>query len=666
MSTPQSYTKQTTAFVITTAMLTFISYWRGASIVLCDLASSAYYACGVAEQAVGKAAPWFILIIMAFSLCVRMVYMESCAMFVRGGVYRVVREAIGPSLAKISVSALLFDYILTGPISAVSAGHYLTGFLNQFFTFTGVHLQLEPHSTSMIVAVVITLYFWRQNVIGIEESSHKSLRIMQLTGIMTVILLAWSLITLYLNPRPLPPFTPHLTDEALGWLSGIDWARTIGAVGIIIALGHSLLAMSGEESLAQVYRELGAPKMKNLKRCAAIIFVFSITLTGIISLLAVTIIPDDIRTTIYQDNLLSGLAMSLAGPNMAKLIMQGFVVIVGALILSGAVNTSFVGANGVLNRVAEDGLLPPAMRKPHPRFGTTSRMIHLITGLQLFTIFLCRGDVYTLGEAYAFGVIWSFVSQTAAVMVLRWKNRQTREFEVPLNLTIMGIHIPVGISLVFIALFLMAIGNFFTKTVATKWGIIFTGLCYIALRLSEAYTLRKSGAGAQHHLERVNVQLESTATPETIGCEHEKRILVATRDPKSLIQLRRVLGEIDAKKTDVVVMTVNRVLTLDKTTSEKLPVEEQELLTQIVTVAEKFGLHVTPLIVPANDPIFAIAKAAYDLNVQEIILGKSEKTTVEIQVEKFTFAWGYITAHNPRKITVRVVWESSEYKYVLG
>src|SRR3989338_4847130 len=138
MNAPSSYSKQTTAFVITTAMLTFISYWRGAAVVLCDLASSAYYACGVAEQAVGKAAPWFILAIMLFSFCVRMVYMESCAMFVRGGVYRVVREAIGPTLAKISVSALLFDYILTGPISAVAAGHYLTGFINQLCATFGV------------------------------------------------------------------------------------------------------------------------------------------------------------------------------------------------------------------------------------------------------------------------------------------------------------------------------------------------------------------------------------------------------------------------------------------------------------------------------------------------------------------------------------------------
>lgn len=665
MNPPSSYSKQTTAFVITTAMLTFISYWRGAALVLCDLASSAYYACGVAEHAIGKAAPWFILAIMVFSFFVRMVYMESCGMFVRGGVYRVVREAIGPSLAKISVSALLFDYVLTGPISAVSAGHYLTGFINQICAATGVPLVLEPRLTAMLFSVVIILYFWRQNIIGIEESSTKALRIMQLTGVMTVVLVTWSVITLLLDPKPLPPFMPQITDESLGWLSGFNWAHTVGAVGIIIALGHSLLAMSGEESLAQVYRELGAPKMKNLKRCAGIIFAFSFILTGIVSLLAVMIIPDGVRDS-YRDNLLSGLAMNLAGPEMAKLILQGFVVVVGALILSGAVNTSFVGANGVLNRVAEDGLLPPVMRKTHPRFGTTSRMIHLIAGLQIFTIFLCQGDVYTLGEAYAFGVVWSFVSQTAAVMVLRWKNRQPREFEVPGNFNIKGIHIPVGIFLVFSMLLLLAVGNFFTKTVATKWGVIFTGLCYIALRISEAYTRRKTGADAQHHLERVNVQLESTATPESIGCKFENRILVASRDPKNLAQLRRAMAEIDPKKTDIVVMTVNRTLSPEQTESEELPIEEQELLTQIVTAAEKFGLHVIPLIVPAIDPIYAIAKAAYDLNVKEIILGKSEKTSVEVQVEKFTFAWGYITARNPRKVVIRIVWENSEYKYVLG
>src|SRR5579859_2529505 len=84
--------------LVTTAMLTFISFWRAAAIVLCDLASTAYYIGGISEQAIGKAAPWFILGVMLFSYAVRAVYVESCTMFTRGGVYKVVKEAMGGSL----------------------------------------------------------------------------------------------------------------------------------------------------------------------------------------------------------------------------------------------------------------------------------------------------------------------------------------------------------------------------------------------------------------------------------------------------------------------------------------------------------------------------------------------------------------------------------------
>ena len=121
----------------TTVLLSFISFWRAAAIVLADLGSTAYYVGGIAEQAVGKAAPWFILGVMLFSYAVRAVYIESSAMFVRGGVYRVVKEAMGGTMAKLSVSALLFDYVLTGPISSVSAGQYIAGLVNDFFARSG-------------------------------------------------------------------------------------------------------------------------------------------------------------------------------------------------------------------------------------------------------------------------------------------------------------------------------------------------------------------------------------------------------------------------------------------------------------------------------------------------------------------------------------------------
>src|SRR5260370_38956796 len=100
--------------------------------------------------------------------------------------------------------------------------------------------------------------------------------------------------------------------------------------------------------------------------------------------------------------------------------------------LAGAVNTAIVGSNGVLNRVSEDGILPEWFRKPHRRFGTSYRILNLVVALQLLTIILSRGDIFLLGEAYAFGVMWSFSMRGLAVLVLRYNKQGKREFRVAL------------------------------------------------------------------------------------------------------------------------------------------------------------------------------------------------------------------------------------------
>src|SRR6201982_1210291 len=153
-------------FVATTVMLTFISFWRASAIVLSDLASSAYYAGGDAEKGIGKSAPWFILAVMLFSYAVRALYIESSSMFVRGGVSRVVKEAMGGTLAKFSVSALLFDYVLTGPISAESAGLYLSGFIKEIGDYAHHRLLFNDNYFAAGFAALIVLYFWWKNTQG--------------------------------------------------------------------------------------------------------------------------------------------------------------------------------------------------------------------------------------------------------------------------------------------------------------------------------------------------------------------------------------------------------------------------------------------------------------------------------------------------------------------
>ena len=470
-------------FVATTVMLTFISFWRAAAIVLSDLASSAYYVGGDAEKVIGKSAPWFVLAVMLFSYAVRSIYIESSSMFVRGGVYRVVKEAMGGTLAKLSVSALLFDYILTGPISSVAAGQYVAGFLTDTFHHLGYEIHVPENSFAAFFAVLVTLYFWWKNTQGIHESSERALQIMKITTVMVVVLIAWCLLTLAKRGGQLPPLPSpidmHHDRESLGWLLG-TWAARIPLVMLLVGFGHSVLAMSGEESLAQVNREIEHPKLKNLEKTGLVIFLYSLFFTSLVSFFAVMIIPDRVRPDYYA-NLIGGLAMNVVGPYTLRLVFQGFVVIVGALILSGAVNTAIVGANGVLSRMVEDGVLTTWFKKPHKRFGTSYRVINMIVGLQIFTIVASHGNIYLLASLYAFGVIWSFSFMSLAVVVLRYTSPENREWKVPGNIRIKGVEIPLGLGVISVILFSTAIVNLFTKEMATIAGVTFSLVFFVVL-----------------------------------------------------------------------------------------------------------------------------------------------------------------------------------------
>ena len=650
--------------VVTTALLVFISFWRAAAIVLCDLASTAYYIGGIVEQAIGKAAPWYIGAVMLFSYAVRAVYVESCAMFVRGGVYRVVKEAMGGTLAKLSVSALMFDYVLTGPISGVSAGQYVTGILNELLQVMHVPFTFPSNATSAAIAVVVTLYFWHQNILGIEESSDKAMKIMGVTTVMVVLMLLWCGLTIWVRGATLPPLTPQFTPEALGWLQDGGWAKPVGALGLLIAFGHSILAMSGEESLAQVNREIAYPKLKNLKRAGLVIFGYSMLMTTLISFFAVMLIPDAVRISTYGDNLIGGLAMSVVGPLPVRLMLRVFVVVVGFLILSGAVNTAIVGSNGVLNRVAEDGVLPDWFRHPHPRYGTSSRLINLVVGLQLFTIIASRGDVYVLGEAYAFGVVWSFVFKALSMVILRFKDRRPRAWKVPGNLRLGSLELPLGLAAVFLVLLGAALVNLLTKRVATVSGAAFT-LAFFLLFAASEWWGRHRRVGDEH-LEKFNVRHTPALDPAGMGLRAKVRKLVPVRDPKNLSHLDRALHEAQSDAVDVIVVTVKveRGPGANGADPHFSP-DEQAVFTAVVNRAEEFGKAVTQLVLTSNDAFFAIARAAKELEVSEIILGRSAKFTPDHQAESLAIRWGAVEPDAAHVLPVRVVSSQEELRFEL-
>jgi len=680
-------------------MLSFISFWRAAAIVLNDLGSSAYYVGGIAEQAIGRASPWFVLGVMLFSYAVRAVYVESCAMFTRGGVYRVVKEAMGGTLAKLSVSALMFDYILTGPISGVSAGQYIVGLAAQTITYFGHPWTPSADAINQLaagIAALVTVYFWWRNTKGIHESSDDALKIMYVTTVMVVLLVAWCGVTILRRPEtqrlPPAPVVGNLvfTDDAAGWMPALiprslrevppatptgvpapagateaphyafapNAGMLLGLIGILMAFGHSFLAMSGEESLAQVNRELEYPKHENLMKAGMVIFIYSLLFTSLVSFFAYALIPDQVRPQ-YFNNLISGIAMYLAGPMPLKLLFQGFIVIVGFLMLAGAINTSIIGSNGVLNRVSEDGVMTDWFRAPHRKYGTTYRMINLIVVLQLVAIVGSRGNTYTLGEAYAFGVVWSFAFKGLAMLVLRFKDRSQREWKVPLNVQLDGYEIPIGLGIISLILFSIAGINLITKQVATVSGVAFTLVFFVVFVVSERINERKRGAEAHVEMDQFRLQPQEVISTETVEVRPGSGLCVV-RDYNTLGHVKKALESTHTGKRDLVVMTVQVMKGPDAgyediSENQLFTRYEQLLFSRVTAVAERAGKHVDLLVVPGTNVFDAIAQTVAHLDMAEIWAGRSSVMDPAEQAKHIGDAWERLPRKPSRQVTIHVV-----------
>jgi hypothetical protein len=419
--------------------------------------------------------------------------------------------------------------------------------------------------------------------------------------------------------------------------------------------------MSGEESLAQVNREIAHPKLKNLERAGFVIFIYSMLFTSLVSFFAVMIIPDGPRQN-FLDNLIGGLSMYLAGPLPLRLLFHGFVVLVGTMILSGAVNTAIIGSNGVLNRVAEDGVLPDWFRHPHKTFGTTSRLINLIVILQLITIVISRGDMVMLGEAYAFGVVWSFAMKALSVLMLRYKQPGGREWKVPLNFHIGKTEVPLGLMMITVSLFALAIINVLTKKVATISGVTFTIAFFIVFEASDIYN-RKRKAGHVHEMEKFRLDTPAEVSAQNLNVR-PGNVVVAVRNPNRLQHLARILQKTDTRKMDIVVLSV-RSVTQAGSGEHSLDAEqifseaETTVFSKVVTLAERAGKHVELMVVPGNDPYEAMVQAAAMMQSSRIVMGLSPKLTPSEQGAQVGEYWEKLPEPRP-SLSLEIVLENQK------
>jgi hypothetical protein len=181
------------------------------------------------------------------------VYIESCSAS-QGDDFLQVKHSLGGPWAKLSLSALTLNYILMGPVRTVVAGQYLMGLLDDIFFRLGHPLRwsgVQFNHAAGLFAVLATGYFWWKNIRGINKSSEKALRIMQITTVMVLLVILWSVVTLIVYPSPLPPLPSNANiprnHETLGWL----YHSGLANVTWVLMLIHNVHAV--ERKVFKIY-----------------------------------------------------------------------------------------------------------------------------------------------------------------------------------------------------------------------------------------------------------------------------------------------------------------------------------------------------------------------------------------------------------------------------
>jgi hypothetical protein len=276
-------------------------------------------------------------------------------------------------------------------------------------------------------------------------------------------------------------------------------------------------------------------------------------------------------------------------------------------------------------------------RRPHAAFGTTYRIINIIALLQILTIALSGGNEYLLGEAYAFGVVWSFFLNAIGVLVLRF-HRKDQEYKVPLNFRIGKTEIPVGLGLTTAVLGATAIVNLFSKKFATIYGLLFTAVLFVVFTVSERINRRKK-LGDKQGLEQFNLVSQAEVAADCLRAR-PGAILVAVRDINNLAHLRHVVAKTNMRRHDIVVMTVRQTAGAGAMAEQQLFSDyERQLFSKVVTLAEKEGKTVELLVVPSPNPLAAIVQTAQKLQASRVVTGPSLRMDSSEFARRIGLAW---------------------------
>ncbi|HEY7285655.1 MAG TPA: magnesium transporter [Vicinamibacterales bacterium] len=605
----------------TRALLAFTPSWRAAALAIAELGCVAFFAAGISEEAIGSAAPWYVLAAVLIGVCVRAVDVEACSLFVRGGTFGLVREALGELPGRVAASALLVERLLLGSLVAAAAGRYGAGLFR-----AGFAPQLSPaaaENTAVAVAVGLLAVVWLGRRRGRLFTSLTVSKAVIGAGSVLVFAIIWALLTLagrggMVAPLPFTAGAPATPMEAL------------------LALGSVMFVIGGVDTLSQIAPELEPPRILNLKRTAGIVAVFSVLVTASLGFFVSTLVPPGVRDA-FLDTPIVGLTLSLAGPSWFKGLMTTVVAIGAVLMMLAAARSALAGAQLGLTRLVDDGMLPAALRAPHPQYGTPWRIVNITAAAQIAVVALSGGHVGWLSRAYAVGIAWSAVLKILAVVRLRKTRASAPAFRAPGSVHVAGRDWAV---MLYGVAALIAVPAALLVPTLDPGSMVGTGLVVGLAAVIGALGRRSAAAGgAKQDLDEVQL-----LPSEEVDLRHVEarpgNLLVPVRKPHAMMHLAAALA--DAGDRDIVVMTA-RLVGIDVADEHgldrRVTEEESHLFAAVTAVAERYGRAVRLLIAPGVNVFDAVVETAVRLQSSEIHVGESEVLPARDQARLLGEAW---------------------------
>ncbi len=355
-----------------------------------DISSSCLYVSSLTILYAGQYA-WISLLIVGIVLFMfRKIYGEVVgAIPLNGGAYNVLLNTSTKRLASMAATLTVLSYMATAVISASEGMHYLHGI------FEGLNVTVA----TIIVLIVFTLL----TILGIGESAIVAVVIF-ITHLASLTLLVLASVWFIFN-------------------SGLDtfhinWAMPVSSGSIMSALflgfSAAMLGISGFESSANFVEEQEQGVFpKTLRNMWAIVSFFN----PVIALLLICIIPLA-EVGEHKESLLAYLGHMTGGSWLA-----GLIAVDAALVLCGAVLTSFVGVSGLLNRMTLDRILPNYFLKQNKR-GSNYRIIISFLVLCLSVLFATNGHIESLAGVYTFSFLAVMILFGLGNLLLKFKRKR--------------------------------------------------------------------------------------------------------------------------------------------------------------------------------------------------------------------------------------------------